>query len=73
MKRLGIGIPSAAVRGTVPTKGKLRRQIEVWVKRRQLVATRMAWKGFREEEVEMALAECNKMIQFYIEVLENLE
>ena len=69
----GIGLPIEAVRGHQMSRNKVREQLLTWEKRHRLVETQMAGKGFTHLQVRAALAECEKMIDFYDELLEKME
>ncbi len=69
----GIGMPISAVRGQRMSKRQVADALLRWESTRHLVIRQMAQKGFTQVEVEMALVECDNMLDFYDELLEKYE
>ncbi len=72
-KALGIGLDINVVKGHRLTRRKIEDQLGKWEHREYLVNRFMPGKGFSTVEVAAALAECNKMLDWYDRLLEQYE
>lgn len=69
----GIGLPLEAVKGTLISHYQVEDALLRWEGIRNKVIRQMPQKGFTREAVEAALGQCDKMLDFYDELLEKYE
>jgi hypothetical protein len=69
----GIGLDNTKVRTDRYTRRHIENQLHVWEHRLELVTRYMPAKGFTTEQVDAAVAECEKMLDWYDRLLEQYE